>query len=123
MEMSEQFYAGKDIKLLKHTLYTEANGGVWVCTPQAWWDLGGMDEKFMQWGAEDSAFELAHKVIKGSKFVRHDGYIYCLGHEMQIHDPGFNQSQIKNIELYWLYYSASTPERMLALVKQKTNHD
>jgi hypothetical protein len=123
VEMSEEFYSGKDIKLLKHTLYTEANGGVWVCTPQTWWDLGGMDEKFMQWGAEDSAFELAHKVIKGSKFVRHDGYIYCLGHEVQIHDPGFNQSQIKNIELYWLYYSASTPERMLALVKQKTNHD
>lgn len=120
MEMSEQFYAGKDIKLLKHTLYTEANGGIWVCTPETWWSIGGMDEKFVQWGAEDSAFELAHTVIKGSKFVKHDGTIYCLGHEVQIHDPGFNYNQIRNIQLYWLYYSASTPKRMLALVKEKT---
>jgi len=79
-----------------------------------------MDEKFVQWGAEDSAFELAHTVIKGSKFVKHDGTIYCLGHEIQIHDPGFNYNQIRNIQLYWLYYSASTPKRMLALVKEKT---
>jgi hypothetical protein len=119
IEMSELFYAGKDIKQLKHTLYTEANGGIWVCTPETWWSLGGMDEKFVQWGAEDSAFELAHTVIKGSKFVKHDGYIYCLGHEVQIHDPGFNYNQIRNIQLYWLYYSASTPERMLSLVKQE----
>ena len=123
MRMSELFYAGMNKNILKHTLFTEANGGIWVCTPETWWSVGGMDEKFQQWGAEDSAFELAHTIIKGTKFIRHDGTIYCLGHETQIHDPGFNHSQMKNIELYWLYYSASTPERMLALVKQKTNHD
>jgi hypothetical protein len=121
MRMSELFYAGMNRDILKHTLFTEANGGVWVCTPETWWSVGGMDEKFKQWGAEDSAFELAHTIIKGSKFIRHDGTIHCLGHEAQIHDPGFNHNQMKNIELYWLYYSASTPERMFALVKQKTN--
>jgi len=119
-EMTELVLAGGDVKLLKHTLYTEANCGIYVCTPEAWWSVGGMDEKFIQWGGEDSAFELAHTVIKGSKLVKHDGYIYCLGHDTQIHDEGFNFNHLRNIELYWLYYSASTPERMLALVKEKT---
>jgi len=119
-EITKLVLAGGDVKLLKHTLYTEANGGIYVCTPEAWWSVGGMDEKFIQWGGEDSAFELAHTIIKGSKLVKHDGYIYCLGHDTQIHDEGFNFNHLRNIELYWLYYSASTPERMLALVKQKT---
>lgn len=122
-DMTRKFFDGADIKLLKHTLYTEANGGIYVCTPEAWWSVGGMDEKFIQWGGEDSAFELAHTIIKGTKLIKHDGFIYCLGHDQQIHDPGFNFNHLRNIELYWLYYSASTPERMLALVKQKTNHD
>jgi hypothetical protein len=122
-EMTQKFFDGSDIKLLKHTLYTEANGGIYVCTPEAWWSIGGMDEKFVQWGGEDSAFELAHSIIKGTKLVKHDGYIYCLGHDAQIHDDGFNFNHLRNIELYWLYYSASTPERMLALVKQKTKDD
>jgi hypothetical protein len=123
IEMTEKFFAGSDIKLLKHTLYTEANGGIYVCTPETWWSVGGMDEKFIQWGGEDTALELAHTVIKGNKLIKHDGYIYCLGHVQQIHDPGFNFHHLRNIELYWLYYSASTPERMLALVKQKTKDD
>jgi hypothetical protein len=123
MNMSELIYAGMNKDVLKHTLFTEANGGIWVCTPQSWWDIGGMDEKFLQWGGEDNAFELAHTVIKGSKLVKHDGTIYCLGHQTQVNDPGFFQHQTINFELYWLYYSATTPERMLALVKQKTVHD
>ncbi len=118
IEMSKLFYSGKDIKLLKHTLYTESNGGIYVCTPETWWSLGGMDEKFVQWGPEDTAFEMAHKIIKDRAFVKHDGYIYCLGHELQIHDPGFTPNHQKNVDLYWLYYSAKTPEDMLALVKQ-----
>jgi hypothetical protein len=122
-DMTQKILSGSDAKLLKHTLYTEANGGIYVCTPEAWWSVGGMDEKFIQWGGEDSAFELAHAVIKGSKLVKHDGYIYCLAHTQQIHDAGFTFSHQRNIELYWLYYSASTPERMLALVKQKTAKD
>jgi predicted glycosyltransferase involved in capsule biosynthesis len=119
-DMTDKIFQGADIKLVKHKLYTEANGGIYVCTPEAWWSVGGMDEKFIQWGGEDSAFELAHSIIKGRKIVKHDGYIYCLGHDQQIYDPGFNFNHLRNIELYWLYYSASTPERMLALVKQKT---
>ncbi len=118
IEMSELFYAGKDIKILKHKLHYDANGGIFVCTPETWWSVGGMDEKFVQWGGEDSALELAHTVIKGTKFIKHDGHIYCLGHKSQIEDEGFGPNHSKNNELYWLYYSAPTPEKMLALVQE-----
>jgi hypothetical protein len=120
MDMSLLIYSGIDKNILRHTYYTEANGGVWVCTPETWWSVGGMDEKFKQWGGEDTAFELAHNVIKGTKLIKHDGTIYCLGHEKQVLDPGFTHHSQKNTELYWLYYSATTPERMFYLVKQES---
>ena len=119
IEMSELFYAGKDIKLLKHTLFTPATGGVWVFTPEAWWSVGGMDEKFQQWGPEDAAFDVAHRIIKGVPLVSHEGYIYCLGHVHQIHDEGFNPSHHSNILLWNLYLAASTPERIKWLVQEK----
>jgi len=116
-ETSERFYNGEDIKLLKHKLFPDANGGIWVCTPETWWSIGGMDEKFLQWGGEDSVFEIAHKIIKGKNFTKHDGYIYCLGHNKQEKEEGFSLNYSKNVELYWKYYSISSPEIMLDLVK------
>jgi len=120
-DATEKILNGISVDLVRHSReFNEANGGIYVCTPEAWWSVGGMDEKFIQWGGEDSAFELAHTIIKGNKLIKHDGYIHCLEHDYQIHDDGFVFNHIRNIELYWLYYSASTPERMLSLVKQKT---
>jgi len=78
-EATNKILSGIDINLIRHSReYTEANGGIYVCTPEAWWSIGGMDEKFIQWGGEDSAFELAHTIIKGSKLIKHTGTIYCL---------------------------------------------
>jgi hypothetical protein len=120
-DATEKILNGISVDLVRHSReFNEANGGIYVCTPEAWWSVGGMDEKFIQWGGEDSAFELAHTIIKGNKLIKHDGCIHCLEHDYQIHDDGFVFNHIRNIELYWLYYSASTPERMLSLVKQKT---
>lgn len=119
MEMTDKILSGSDAKLLKHTLYTGANGGIYVCTPEAWWSVGGMDEKFKQWGPEDSALEIAHKIIKGKPFIKHEGYIYCLGHELQIHDKGFHSSHQNNIKLYTLYTQATSAQRILWLVNEK----
>jgi hypothetical protein len=119
IKMSELYYIGKDIKLLKHTLYSPATGGIWVCTPETWWDLGGMDEKFKQWGPEDEAFDISHRIIKGVSLVRHEGYIYCLGHVHQLHDEGFNTNHQNNTFLRNLYNSANTPERIKWLVQAK----
>ena len=123
MEMSELYYAGKDIKLLKHTLYSPATGGIWVCTPQAWWDIYGMDEKFQQWGPEDAAFDISHRIIKGVPLVPHEGYIYCLGHVHQLHDEGFVPSHQFNAKLYNLYLEAKTPGRIKWLVNTKNIYE
>ena len=123
IEMSELYYAGKDIKLLKHTLYSPATGGIWVCTPEAWWSIYGMDEKFQQWGPEDAAFDISHRIIKGVPLVAHEGYIYCLGHVQQIHDEGFGPSHRFNMELYDLYLKATTPGRIKWLVNTKNIYE
>ena len=123
MEMSELYYVGKDIRLLKHTLFSPATGGIWVCTPEAWWSVYGMDEKFQQWGPEDAAFDISHRIIKGVPLVPHEGYIYCLGHVHQIHDEGFVPSQQFNIELYNLYLKATIPGRIKWLVNTKNIYE
>ena len=116
MEESEKYYSGTDINLLKRSVH-DSNGGIWVFTPETWWSLGGMDEKFTQWGKEDTALEIAHKVIKNTKFVRHDGFIYSLGHVKQIQDDGFEESNLRNTELYKQYINTFEPEDMLRLVR------
>jgi hypothetical protein len=123
IEMSELYYAGKDIKLLKHTLFTPATGGIWVCTPETWWSLYGMDEKFQQWGPEDAAFDISHRIIKGVPLVPHEGSIYCLGHVPQIHDEGFNPSHRFNIELYNLYLTAWSAARIKWIVNTKNIYE
>ena len=123
IEMSELYYAGNDIKLLKHTLFSPATGGIWVCTPEAWWSVYGMDEKFQQWGPEDAAFDISHRIIKGVPLVPHEGYIYCLGHVPQIHDEGFNASHKFNMELYNLYLTAKTAERIKWIVNTKNIYE
>lgn len=78
-----------------------------------------MDEKFQQWGPEDGAFDISHRIIKGVPLVSHEGYIYCLGHVAQIHDEGFRPSQDANTILWHLYLAAKTPERIKWLVNEK----
>lgn len=93
--------------------------GVIVFTPKAWYDIGGMDEKFIQWGPEDRAMEHAHLIIKGTGFVHHEGHIWCLTHEEQTKDIGYNENVLKNKELYRKYLSTDNPETILKLVSAK----
>jgi hypothetical protein len=118
-QSSESYYNNqKPIEYCKHTLYPypQADGGVWVFKPVSWWDLGGMDENFKQWGYEDRAFHLAHLIIKSTGFVRHSGTIYSFSHQTQIHDNNFNKSSEHNRDRFMRYYQANTPEKMLKLV-------
>src|SRR5690606_16282039 len=54
------------------------SGGVWVCTPEAWRAVGGMDERFRAWGGEDDAFLAAAQTLRG--FVCHTGVGMSLWH-------------------------------------------
>jgi len=118
---SQLFYENTSISLynLKGTVHQTSVGGVYVCTPEAWWNMGGQDEKFIQWGYEDSAFDIAHQIIHKTAIKKHPGYIYSLGHKEQIHDEGFNKNQAENRDLYLRYFQNHTPESILKLIKQK----
>lgn len=54
-------------------------GGAYVMKKQLWKDLGGMDEGFIGWGAEDDAFHLLCK-NNGIKVRYEEGYDYHLYH-------------------------------------------
>lgn len=54
-------------------------GGAYVMKKSLWQELGGMDEGFVGWGAEDDAFHLLCK-NSGVKTIYIDGYDYHLYH-------------------------------------------
>jgi len=112
------YYLNYPDEKLNGSLHYDAVGGIFVCTPKTWWELGGMDEKFLQWGPEDRAFDVAHQVIKGIPFVKHEGMLYSLAHQRQETDPGFHKTHSQNSALFWEYLEISNPDKMLELVKR-----
>ena len=66
-------------------------GGAYVMKRSLWIDLGGMDEGFIGWGAEDDAFHLLCKNRKiAVQYI--DGYDYHLYH------PAFRQTSAYNYD-------------------------
>lgn len=47
-------YRGLDEHGNKRRHTTDSPGGIFVCTPDTWWSVGGMDEGFTEWGWEDA---------------------------------------------------------------------
>ena len=68
-------------------------GGAYVMKKELWQDLGGMDEGFVGWGAEDDAF---HLLCKNSgiptRYV--DGYDYHLFHPAHRITSEFNYNKL-----------------------------
>lgn len=93
-----------------------SNAGTWVFTPETWWSIGGMDEKFTEWGYEDSALEYAHEVIKGIKFKKHFGKVFALQHDPQ---PNILRSAEINEKIYRQYLDISDKDKMLDFIKLK----
>lgn len=94
-------------------------GGVFVFQPEAWWRLGGMDEKITT-GPEDLAFERAHEVINGTKIIKHAGSIYCFWHERIEKETKEDwEREAYNQNLYARYLTASTPDEIIELVKSR----
>lgn len=60
-----------------------ATGGILVLTPSAWGRAGGMDERFIAYGFEDTAFRIAADALLGPT-VKHEGTIWHLWHEQQM---------------------------------------
>lgn len=60
-----------------------ATGGIIVIQPAAWWQAGGMDERFQGYGFEDAAFRIAADALLGPT-VKHHGTITHLWHPSEV---------------------------------------
>lgn len=113
------FQSNSFMSLPFHASHT-SNAGIWVFKPSSWDMVGGMDEKFVGWGYEDTAFERAHETIHGFKLVKHKGVIHAFDHER---DPDVltkpTQDVINNFNLYSKYLTITNPKTMLEFVKSK----
>lgn len=68
-------------------------GGVYVMKKSLWQEIGGMDEGFIGWGAEDDAFHL-HCKNKGIKTEYVEGYDYHLYHPAYRVTSDFNYKKL-----------------------------
>lgn len=95
---------------------TWSTGGAMVLTPEAWWRMGGMDERFTGWGMEDTAARVACDALLGPT-VRHEGVIHHLWHPSAI-DPASPLYQA-NRELMARYVEAEgNPDAVRAIVRE-----
>lgn len=92
-----------------------ACSGVNVFTPDAWWKLGGNDEKFKGWGYEDTAMRRAHQVINKSDYVAHPGFVVSFYHDLQPRHGDVNFEN--NKRLYAQYARTNNARQMIQLVK------
>ncbi len=91
-----------------------ACSGIYVSTPETWWSIGGMDERFTVWAPEDWAFRLAHETLIGPE-VRHNGHAYAMYHFDQpskAHGPEYAAC----VDLYQRYTSAHMNIEAMQLV-------
>lgn len=81
LDATERILHGADPEPEK-TLVTPRDypvGGVTVMNPEAWWSIGGMDERFGAWGYHDRAFYYAARALSG--VTRHEGDAIHLWHD------------------------------------------
>ena len=118
-DSTQKYYKGMHVNECQGSLYDDSVGGIWVCTPDAWWEIGGMDEKFLQWGPEDRAFDVAHQIIKGASFIKHNGCLSSLAHDRQELEPAFHRTHSYNTLLFAMYTRTKTSEEILSLVRKE----
>jgi hypothetical protein len=94
-----------------------ATGGIIVIQPDAWWQAGGMDERFTGWGMEDAAYRIAADALLGPT-VRHVGTITHLWHPPES-DLGSPQ-HIANGQHCQRYVDATgNPDAIRALIAER----
>ncbi len=93
-----------------------ATGGVWVIQPSSWWRAGGMDERFIAYAYEDTAYRIAADALLGPT-IKHPGTIWHLWHEQQM---GLGSPQhTANGQLAARYVAAEgNPEAVRAVVAE-----
>lgn len=87
-------------------------GGLNILTREAWFTIGGGDERFVGWGGEDVALFLAADRLVGTQRI--DGDMLHLWHPLQVRDADAGWRRLLE-----QYEAADTPEAMSALVASR----
>lgn len=96
-----------------------ATGGVLVIQPDAWWAMGGMDERMVGWGFEDAAARICADALLGPT-VKHAGTITHLWHPQE---SGLGSPQhVANGQLCQRYVDATgDADTLWAIVAEHAN--
>lgn len=82
-------------------LYRRSVGGLFVTSTETYWELGGMDENFVGWGYEDSAFHVVALTL--SKVRREEAVVFSFNHSVPCNR---NLKTNPNSKLYDRYRAA-----------------
>jgi hypothetical protein len=95
---------------------TNSVGGCVVLTYDTWRDVGGWDERFIDWGFEDTAFWAAVDTLHGT--VRHPGTLYDLWHP---DTRGIGSAQYMTSRALCDRYTSArgNPDAMRALIEER----
>lgn len=97
---------------------THSIGGVWVIRKDSWESIGGMDERFRDWGYEDNALFEAANCLLGST-VRHHGSITHLWHPIPA-DRLVTDTYRENQKLFKRYRRARRkPAEMRSIIEER----
>ena len=76
--------------------YRSSVGGLFVCTSDTYWSIGGQDERFTRWGAEDNAFWMAADTL--ASVTRIPGVVHAFGHDadrdLSMQNPGLVRREL-----------------------------
>jgi hypothetical protein len=92
--------------------------GTVITTPKTWELIGKFDERFLGWGYEDVAIQVAHKAITGHDFLIIPGNLYGMSHVPN--ETKDNAELMQNgLDLLNKYFEASkNKESMLKLISR-----
>lgn len=77
---------------------TENSGGAYVILKNIWEEIGGMDENFLDWGGEDTAFNIKYINFFGNQLV-------IPGPNYNLHHPADRVVSLSNLKLLSQYTS------------------
>lgn len=111
------YYEGHDPSKLKSIMtFDWSTGGIYVTSVNSWNYLGGQDERFTNWGCEDTAFSIAANKM-GRPLQRVDGTIYPLWHPSYAREQDdwyiYNSNLLK-------WYADAKPRQIKKMIKEKT---
>lgn len=100
--------------------YRRSVGGLFVCSSDDYWDVGGQDERFSRgWGYEDNAFYLAAATLSSTHRPGH-GIVFSFNHSQDRDMSAANPHKVR-YELYRM--CQGQPDLMRELIRGNHRHN